>query len=106
MGRKTPRKMLRNPVCNGDLLLHLTVSLTIVAMPQVNFYDLGLLACAVVALFDPRQKADRVFVVLCLVAAQSSFRVPFGVPLHFLLSLAGLAFICYRVRALVEQRSP
>jgi hypothetical protein len=86
----------------GDLLIYLILSLIVVAMPQVNFYDLGVIACAVVALFRPQGSADRLFVAACVLASQVSSDPPLGLPVHFLLGICGLVYVCVRIRAKVR----
>jgi len=89
----------------GDLLLLVSMSLVVVTMPQVNFYDLGIIACAVIALFSPHQARDWYFVGCCIVLSQISPVIAREVPLHFVLGILGLGYVCSRVRGEVLERA-
>jgi len=97
LGDRCVRALLSAPRQNGDLLLVLVISLLVVLMPQVNFYDLGLFACAVVVLFQPGNRADWWFVGVCLLLSQFGVNPPWGVPVHFVLAIGGLVWMCLRV---------
>lgn len=102
LGRGTVGVLINQANRYGDLLIYLILSLIVVAMPQVNFYDLGIIACAVVALFRPQGSADRLFVAACVLASQVSSDPPLGLPVHFLLGICGLVYVCVRIRAKVR----
>lgn len=104
LGRGTLRSLLTAPRENGDVLFFLTLSTVVVAMPQVNFYDLGITACAVLALFRPERLGDRCFAGVCILLSQFSTNPPLGLPLHFLLGLAGLGYVCLRARERIAIR--
>jgi len=98
LGTRCVRVLLSTPRRNGDLLLMLIFALLVVLMPQVNFYDLGLMACTVLVLFRPGHRTDWWFVGMCLVLSQFGVSPLFGVPIHFIIALSGLAHVCLRVR--------
>ncbi len=98
LGRSSIRTILTRPREYGDLLFFLVPSIVVVAMPQVNFYDLGITACAVLALFRPERLGDRCFAGVCIFLSLFSTTPPLGLPLHFFLGLAGLGYVCFRAR--------
>jgi hypothetical protein len=98
IGPTAVRKLLKAPRQYGDLLLCLVLSLVVILMPQVNFYDLGVVACAVISLFRPGSLFDRVTVIACIVISQFAVSPPFGLPVHFVLALIGLGYVCVHVR--------
>ncbi len=104
LGHTTIRALCAEPRRNSDYLFLFVLSLVVVAVPQVNFYDLGIVVCAVLALFDPQRLMDRFVVTVCLGISQISVSPPLGLPLHFILGLAGLSYVCVRIRECVSVR--
>jgi len=100
VGAETLRMLLKFPRQNGELLLCLLLSLVVVSMPQVNFYDLGVISCAMIALFDSGHFFDRITVAVCILLSQFGVSPPFGAPVHFALGLIGVGYVCIRVREL------
>lgn len=98
IGATAVRSLLGNLQRHGDTLLYLIISLVIVSMPQVNFYDLGVVACAAVALFNSERLFDRFVVTGCILLSQFAVAPPFGLPVHFIIALIGLGYVCVRVR--------
>lgn len=105
LGSRSVRVLVSTPHQNGDLLLLLILSLSVVLMPQVNFYDLGLMACIVVVLFRPEHREDWWFIGVCLLLSQGGVSPPFGVPIHFLIALSALVYVSLRVRDCLSRRS-
>lgn len=108
LGSAKLRMLFRHPRQHGGLILSLVLSLAVVALPHVNFYDLGVSAFAVLLLFRPEKPVDRLFVGLALLASFGGSEAFIGISLHFLFALAGLFYVCVRIRqSLVERdRSP
>jgi hypothetical protein len=98
LGRATIHTILTRPKEYGDLLFFLVLSVVVVAIPQVNFYDLGITACAVLALLRPERRGDRCFAGACIFLSLFTTKPPLGLPLHFFLGLAGLGYVCIRAR--------
>ncbi len=103
IGSRAARELLKSPRQYGELLVYLVLTLLVVLMPQVNFYDLGVVACAVIALFRPGRLFDRVIVIACIVISQFAVSPPFGLPIHFIIALIGLGYVCVRIRERVLQ---
>jgi hypothetical protein len=104
IGPRATRTLLKSSRQYGDLLLYLVLSLVVVLMPQVNFYDLGVVTCAVIAMFRPDSLFDRVTVIACIVISQCAVSPPFGLPVHCMLALIGLGYVCVHVRGRVLKR--
>ena len=105
LSSRSVRVLVSTPRQNGDLLLLLILSLSVVLMPQVNFYDLGLMACIVIVIFRPGHREDWWFVGVCLLLAQGGVSPPFGAPIHFLIALSALVYVSLRVRDCLSRRS-
>lgn len=102
LGMGVVRGFFTAPKQNGPELFLVIMALVVVAVPQVNFYDLGLTACACLALIRPGVRADRWFVAACIGLSQFTIEPPLGFPVHFALGLMGLGYVCVRVRVAVH----
>jgi hypothetical protein len=102
LGRDVVRVFLKAPKQHGTELFLVMMALVVVAVPQVNFYDLGLSAGASVVLIRPEVRGDRWFIAGCIGLSQFSINPPLGFPVHFALGLMGLVYVCVRVRDVVK----
>jgi hypothetical protein len=98
LGSKAFKALLFNPRRYSDLILAISLTATIVFIPQVNFYDLGVPAYVALYLFRPDYKTDWAFWGISVMLSQLAVHPPFGVPIHFILALGALFYVTRRVR--------
>jgi hypothetical protein len=98
LGSKALKALLLNPRGYSDLIIAISLTATIVFIPQVNFYDLGVPACVALYLFRPDSKSDWVFWGISVTLSQLAVHPPFGAPVHFILAVGALFYVTRRVR--------
>lgn len=98
LGASTVHSLIRDPRRYGGYLYILFLSLVVLLMPQVNFYDLGVLVSPIIVLFRPEEKLDRYLVTACFIAALFAIEPPLGIPVHFIVGLLALGYIATSVR--------
>lgn len=105
LGKKAARAILSAPRKNGDLLLALLLTAVIISVPQVNFYDLGVLACFALYFFRPECRSDWYFFGVSVAISALSTDKPGGLPIHFILALLAMLYIVWRVRVVSLSRA-